>query len=428
MKKYFIGIFVYFSAWGILAPPFQSPDEFSHYIKTCTLKNNPWLLRKINPEIETKNINPLIFFARLHQIPFHASEKINLEALLQIINTKWSSSKEGSTIQVRTTAYTYPPIYYHAVSFPAQFATKTFQLSPFFSNLFYRLTSAFIASLLWCTVIKKIPVLHFRNGLIFLTIFNPMLGFISGCINPDAFTIPLSILAMIYAYDSLFLNKNLYKALFVTILVCLVKASGLILLPIFLLAGIWKRNLKNTIILVLGAYFISKASYYWWCPFEMSGGTTGVNISLFNYFVELPSRFQGWMVAFWGKLGWLDHNLPISWYYVMWSFILLNLPFIEYKNPFVQYQVVSCILYVVLVVGTEFAFLSSSGYTMQGRHFLPASMGLLICVCNNKRILHYIPIFVLAAINILIFQLSWQRYYTFSFFEFVSEVFRSFPR
>lgn len=418
-------VLLYLSFWAVIKPPFQSPDEFSHFIRALSVPQHPWVMEKMEVDLSKERYNPIIGYTKNHTVPFHYEEKYTAHDYQSMKALLWNG--EEGTVGLHTYAFSYPSLYYAVVFSTSQFVTRLLSLNPFNSFYIFRLITVIYASLLWIWVYRALctfpSVYRYRNTLFWSIILIPMLGFISSSINPDAFIIPLISLLMIYSYHVLIPGTKLWQAVTAFILCLFVKPAALILFPVLiLLTGIvlfftdQKRALIKNSLLLLGISFsVSYVGFYHWSQPVLHGNP--VFISLKEYVAQLALKLPSYYIMYWGNLGWLDYSLERSFYSILLGIIFLNIfgcvidwkKFLQLKWPF--YLLSFSVVFCLGVIAGEYHYLSKAGYTIQGRYFLPVSIGLSVFLVHRALLFRYIFVAYLLFLNLALVHEHFIRYF-----------------
>jgi len=236
-------VFAYCSLWAFLKPPGQSPDEIAHIVKVFSIPQAPWFTPAPIFEMDKRLYNPVMDYPSIHLVPLHYDQKFTKKDYVTMKLLSWG--QETGPREVKTSAHSYPGLYYITVSLCSQFLKNIYNLSPFETFCAYRLITAWFAAMLWLWVYHalktvqsakcKVQSVHaikpYRNFMFWGIVLIPMLGFMSSSVNPDAFAFPLTALCMIYSYSAIAEGKNMFSAISVFLLNLFVKPSALLIFP-----------------------------------------------------------------------------------------------------------------------------------------------------------------------------------------------------
>ena len=427
----FLFCLLLFSYWTFFKPPFQAPDEFSHFAKTLSISQG---LFTPNFEFDVKksDLNRLIVALDLHELPFNYHKKIDGRLLRQLKNAPWMMPGEAGTIAIESTAYTYPYPFYALVYWGGQTITDTLALSPYDSIFAYRLVAASCAALLWTLllfILARSPFAAERFYLWGFCVLNPMVAYLAGSINPDALLLPAGALAMLSVYLVFTQGRNLFGAVLFLTLTALFKRPGLFMLALvpIIASGVWflqgrqhtKAILKQTFLLMILPLIGSYLFYYAYAPAATGSEKVihGLNITWLEYLRATYHRLPGIAQGFWGRLGWAEYGLGKCAVALMCLLLAIN--FLYYWRDrdksssfppslllFIGFMVYGLVLYAV-----EIYYLSVIGLFMQGRYLLPALWGVAILLLHRRRWLKRATILVLVCLHVYLSVLTVDRYF-----------------
>ncbi len=422
----FTVIFLYLGLWALVKPPFQAPDEFAHFVKALSFPEAPWATPIRNLGVRDKYLAPLVDFPLLHQIPFHPERKFTAEQIEKMQNMTWPEHVTDEVKLRDSSAHSYPAIYYAALFISGESLTKLFRLTPYQRHYVYRLLSCALAAMLWVLVFAAMGSLPHRFELLMLTVLNPMLGFISSAINPDALIFPLCSLAMIYSYQVLVYDRKLWKAFTSVVLACLVKPAGLILIPciacVAVLSAFFRRKnvaftafALRSALLTVGVWLIVHFGFYYWSPPTMTGAPRPMLLQ--EYILALGPRLDGFFHMYWASFGWLDYGLPRAFYTATLVFVVLHLVSLAgywrrlEQRQYILFMLAFALLYCGGVLAGEFHFISKVGYTIQGRYFIPVALGFSFMTLHPLRWLRSLSLLFLLLMNAVAIWETTVRYY-----------------
>ncbi|MCC6932653.1 MAG: DUF2142 domain-containing protein [Deltaproteobacteria bacterium] len=429
----FIVCWAVLSLWTVIKPPFQTSDEFSHYAKALSISQG-LITPAFEFPVKKADINPLLVALDLHFIPFGANVKIGWDRLRMLKNAVWPYPSHDGLMPIESTAYTYPYPLYALVYYGGQGITDHFKLSPYDSHYTYRLVAAFFAALLWVFFLFLLGRSPFAESKYFLwvfCVFNPVVSFMSGSINPDSILLPAAAIAMISVYMALLQNRYMLLACFALTLTALVKRPGLFMVVIVpaMAAGIcwhssrrvetFKALLPKTLLLTFMPVMLSYALYYAYAPGALDSEKTfhAADVGILGYLAMQWARTGSIAVGFWGSLGWTDYGLPhwaVAFAYLV---VLLNLVmFLKDKSKDNSRQLAIVLFYafiahLAVLYLMEIYYVKIVGFLLQGRYFLPAVLGVAVLLLHDRRWLRYVTMFMLFAFHVYLLEATVERYY-----------------
>jgi hypothetical protein len=183
---------------------------------------------------------------------------------------------------------------------------------------------------------------------------------------------------------------------------------------------------------------IAWCGFYAWSPPRFVGGPPIVarwTTYLTTRWLELPWTWQ----TYWGTLGWLEYTAPVIWYHLLAALTVISLICVllrphthphthtqaqthspqtqpQSQTPtsrlFAGYAALFLGAFLAVTLAGEFFYLPTAGYFLQGRHLLPASLGLAGLMWHRVRPVRYAFLAVLIAMNVLLLHQTVMRYYT----------------
>ena len=195
------------------------------------------------------------------------------------------------------------------------------------------------------------------------------------------------------------------------------------MLPAFAATGValWAfgqitfERLRLAAAVIVGSAAIAWCGFYAWSPPRFVGGPPVVDrwtTYLGTRWLELPTTW----VTYWGTLGWLEYSLPAIWYLALAALIVVSLicVLLRARTPrlFAGYGAIFLFVFLAITLAGEFVFLPTAGYFLQGRHLLPASLGLAGLMWHRVRPVKFVFLAVLIAMNVLLLHQTVLRYYT----------------
>jgi hypothetical protein len=160
---------------------------------------------------------------------------------------------------------------------------------------------------------------------------------------------------------------------------------------------------------------VSAAAFYSWSYIHLHA-TEPLRISIGDYAATSLRFIPHYWVGYWGKLGWLDYSLPVVFY--TWMLLVAAwCAHAAWRAPLQSraaqtYWVACFIAYAGTLFGVEYLYLHEAGYFLQGRYFLPASIGLGAWLLLHRGAAARVTLLSsVIALNVLLFGLTVQRYY-----------------
>lgn len=393
-------LFLFFSIWVVIRPPFQSPDEFWHAARCYGASIPRWIEPDRYIAMTAGAYNPLLDFPLLHEISYRrapgaAIGRVDVEEMRSM---EWLRGNEHIEVPVTGIA-TYPPLYYFLVYVLGRSLTSLFDLSPYNSFYSYCLGSTFIAALAWSLVYRELafelPARGIRRRIFLCLVLNPMTAFLSSSINPDALFMPLSALAAIYAYRST-TDRSSFGRLAVTCFTAsLVKSSSHILIASLAVAVIVsaarKRARPVALAPLAAAFALGYALFHYWSPVELTtrSGAPASAPTAVEFAIIMARSLPGMIKEYWGSLGWLSFTLPRLLYHVLYALIAVNLAFL-YRDraligEFHAFVFLVSISMALAVFAGQYVLYGQLGPVLQGRYFLPGALGFSLFLAHDRR-------------------------------------------
>jgi hypothetical protein len=394
-------VFTLLSAWALLIPPYQVSDEVQHAMRATSVLEQPWLAGDGYFILDQQRTNPI---ARdpgpyLGKLFFRGDLILTRDDVSRIRARKWGEQPPSRTPVREYWAGSSYPILYHLVVFSvAQPVTVAFKLTPYQSSYAYRFVSVTLATFLWALAFRELSsALGTTKAQRVLTLLLsiPMLVFPSAGTNPDAAVFPLATLAIVACWRLLRTGSGAGRAAAFLALTALTKPSGL---PVglavavgagvtWLLGGATRKHALAVAGTALAAIAFSYACFYAWSPPRFFGSGP-VTLSFGSWLMSLVHRSGLLWKMFWGFLGWLDYALPPLWYKVLAVIVCVNGLFaaahVWQRRIDVYLPMVLGVFAATVILG-EFAYLKQAGFNLQGRHLLPAAVGLAPLVLHRAR-------------------------------------------
>jgi len=170
--------------------------------------------------------------------------------------------------------------------------------------------------------------------------------------------------------------------------------------------------------LTIPTFIISYIAFYHWSKPILYGKP--VIIGIWGYFKDFFDKIPAFFVMYWGDLGWLDVRLDGHYYLKLRDILLLNFScvLIGWRNfkekGWAIYFLLFGLIYCAGVVAGEYHYLPIAGYTLQGRYFLPAALGLSAAFSIHRFLpAMYLFMGYLFIFNIALIHESLYRYFGF---------------
>lgn len=385
-------LLVYLTAWAVLKPILQSPDEFHHLLRAESILLQPWTGHPALVTLDQRFVNPLAGWppGEVGKLPFNANAQLSRDDIDALRLVTWLHGPLPQET-ISTPLGTYPPGYYASAFALGESVTQLFDLTPYDSVYAYRFATVLLVVLLWSAVyvaLGRTPETAPHAGAILaLLLLNPMLAFISSAVTPDAVNVPLASLAVLLAYRTLITGAHLWATTIALVACMLTKPSGLLVFG-GIATAITLTAVRGTA--TTRAFFLTGAAtgraalcgvfvFYAWMPTRTALGQR-LDLTVLQYLPSLWNRAPEIVQEYWGVLGWLDYRAPLWWYAALVGVLLLNFVCAwragHDTRRFALFAGVFFIGYIVLFVTGEFLFLPIAGLNFQGRHLLPACIGL----------------------------------------------------
>jgi hypothetical protein len=455
-------VFVYLSFWALIRPPFQTPDEPQHFLRTVSILRSPWFADPGRFELDERFVSPFAFLppdAPLQKLPFYGERRLSAADIAAVKATPWTLHPARLDPFERIYA-SYPTLFYLSLFGAGQSITEVWHLTPYQSAFAYRFVTIAFAALLWAAAyaaLKRTPATHaLAEWILLIVLLNPMLAFMSSGINTDAVSFPLSMLAILSIWQLLTEGTGRRRALLWLLTAAMVKPSAGALF-IALISGVvvlwlfdWWRSRgavlapevqaleprqvsrgPQTAQVVqvtpaaahpwLAVYTIAQAgiivawAFYLWSPL-LFANQEGVQNTLGDFFL-MRWRQLGWVgIELWGRLGWLDYQLSGGWYVLLYALVALNLACVAWRPRrsmgFVIFVATVFLAFGATTLAGEFTYLPQAGYTLQGRYFLPAILGFIApALWHRVTAARYALLAGLIVVSLLLVQKTVSRYY-----------------
>lgn len=426
--RIFFLVFVYFLIWAVIKPPFQAPDEFQHSFKAFSVTREPWLAQENPLDAHLRFINPLTHDPLLGSVPFHPEVTLEQHDIFLLKTQTWGHTGSWSVGKVPSSAFNYPSLYYLPVFALGQGVTELMSLTPYQSIFMYRFATAFLAAMLWTWVYLVLQrTTPYCNAVFLVVLLNPMLAFMSSSINPDAMLYPLSALTILYSFKLFFERDSIALAAWASISACaLTKSTALVMYPtLAMLSGLifFLRKqvyvLRTFSVVALSLLAVYALFYAWATPTSQAlaaQNLKGLNLSVWEYLNQRTFWFL-WE-SYWGNLGWLDYRLSDSFYSVLNWILVANLIWALWhwrkwlQHSFAWYALAFAAIYSAGTFAVEYRLLPVTGWVLQGRYFLPISLGFaMLLLAHEGRLVKWSLVIYLAVFNVAFMGQTVTRYY-----------------
>ena len=387
--------------WGLvlvfLVPPFQVPDEESHYYKAVAVSNGDFLCDEGMISVHQENID-FVNAMNPNAVVFNPEAKFDRNLF-----SEYEDSGDRTIQSVQSPLCSVMP-FPHFVPAMGIFTADVVGASPMIGFYVARVLNLILAVTLLYVAIKLF--MEGRNIIIALGLL-PMSIFLFASLNYDAFFIPLVILLVAFVFKLIWQDRKATVSeiailIVLSILVATTKLGfisiiliSLILISKKLFSKWWYGMIvvAGTIILSLGCVLV----YQSMSPGEFlpewvdtSGQISHILSQPDSYLVTLlrTAKINGWFYikSTVGVFGWLDYGLSvfgyISLFIVFVSFILLEKyrKFLDTRQMVIITGVV--ILTFLMILTGMYIYSSHLASAVvegaQGRYFIPLLFPILV--------------------------------------------------
>jgi hypothetical protein len=423
-------VWIYLGIWALLKAPQQGTDEPQHLLRAASVLLQPWATRTPNwLTLDPRFLNPFVLFTpgEIGNLFYNRNDHLSYEQVARVKGITWDATPPSPALSPHTPLATYPTGYYLPVFLLAEATTKALELSPYQNTYAYRAWTVVLAGFLWLAVFRTLlvtPCVQRRATLLFaFLLLNPMLAFASSGCTPDAVNVPLATLGVLLTYRTLVTGRHGWRATLALIGCGLTKPSILLIfaslpLPTLLLwrsKAIPRRHLIVAGIAVARAATILFCVFYAWSPPRFLAGTPA-KVTLDVYAKQYWSRLPDIWISYWGRLGWLDYELAPPWYTALFVLALLSACVALYRTKddsrsFSAFAALFGVCYFTCMTIGEYWYLPMAGYNFQGRHLLPACVGLAGLVIHDSRFTRWSLVGMLGLLNVMLMHESIVRYF-----------------
>jgi hypothetical protein len=423
-------VWIYLGIWAVLKAPQQGTDEPQHLSHAASVLLQPWATRTPNwLVLDPRFLNPFVRFTpgEIGDLFFNRNHHLSYEQIVRLKSITWDTRPPSPALSPYAPIATYPTGYYLPVFLLAEATTTLLDLSPYQNTYAYRFWTVVLAGLLWLAVLRTLVVTpgvqtHATLLLAFL-LLNPMLAFVSSSCTPDAVNVPLATLGVLLTYRTLITGRHGWLATFALIACGLTKPTlplilaslPLPMLQLWLSHAIPRRHLIAAGIAVARAAVISFCVFYAWSPPRFHSSTP-IEVTLDVYAQRYWSRLPDIWISYWGRLGWLDYELDWPWYAALFMLAVVSACVAVYRSTgdarrFAAFAALFGLCYFASMTIGEYWYLPVAGYNFQGRHLLPACVGLAGLVMHDGRIARWTLVGMLGLLNVMLMHESIVRYF-----------------
>jgi hypothetical protein len=170
------------------------------------------------------------------------------------------------------------------------------------------------------------------------------------------------------------------------------------------------------LLVVFQAAIAAAWGFYLWSPL-LFADQQGSHDSLRAYVVRRIRDIDSIAIELWGRLGWLDYEIGAGWYVLLYVLVAINLACVDWRprRPSLAVSAFACTVllgFVVMTLAGEYGYLTQAGYTLQGRYFLPAILGVASLVLSHRvPLARYALLAGVVVVNLLLAQRTVTRYY-----------------
>ena len=423
----FAAVAAYLTLWAGLKPVLQAPDEPQHLMKANAVLKQPWLTAGAQFDHDPRFVNPLPLWTppELGKVFFRGDLAMSEADVDAVKRADWVPADRRPGLETYHVALaSYPTVYYFAAFVLAEPVIAASKASAYQAIFVYRMVTVLLAALAWTAVyveLRRTDVLRPRVPLLLLFLLaNPMLAFVSASVNTDALSIPLCICGALASWRLLSTGTGHARALAWLVLAALVKPAGLQMMVAVGVASLgawsWSRTLHPipALICVGRALATSYALFYGWSYIHLYAGGP-LQLGVFRY-ASTSARLLGdtW-VMYWGQLGWLDYTLPVAFYFVVFGAFVWALRE-AWRRPGLgrETQIYFGLCFVVFAAtmyAVEYSYLREAGLIIQGRYFLPASIGLAPLLFHRSTAARLALVGSVVVLNVGLMAATIQRYY-----------------
>ncbi len=402
-----------------VTPPFQSPDEVNHFYRIWQISNGQLSGVKYDNRVggflptEFESLTKPFLESRYTDHPVFSDSLMNVQFNLH----------EGN--QLRFYDFPNTAVYNAAGYFPQVIAVKILRISGL-SLLQIYYGARIISLLFWLMVIycalKILPVYRWLFTLLALL---PMSVYINSFLSADMLINGISFLFIAHVFNLLkegasFTKKQFFLFVFFAIGFCVAKTVYFPFLILLLLIpkNMYRDNLQRysfyaiiTVVTLVSGYFILNQSGAIYTPYsdynvKFRDGPDlimGANMKgQIDYMLNNPASFFGVFVnslkgnahaisiAYIGRLGWFNVDLP-GWYIII-AYVFIVLVLFSKGDEFVltKRQILICVIAflssIYIIILSQYLTWANVGDSrlviLQGRYFIPIFPVLFIIIAS----------------------------------------------
>ena len=137
-------VVIYLGVWAVIRPPFQTPDEVQHHMRTTSVLRDPWVAQPGYWAVDPRFTNPLAYWtpSMLDKLFFNPVNKLSRGDVTALKQIAWpdTSIQPPSEPYARAIA-SYPTLYYLTLFAIAEPVTRLPALTPYDALYAYRFVS-----------------------------------------------------------------------------------------------------------------------------------------------------------------------------------------------------------------------------------------------------------------------------------------------
>jgi hypothetical protein len=424
------------TAWAVIKPPLQAPDEPQHVLRATSVPLAPWVAGVQSFAIDGPHAITLVWGVSpvLHGLIQHRELYLSRDQVEAL--KKHPHVRLPDNLRITTAVASYPPLFYWYV-FGASELARALGLTPWQTLHLLRFAVVLLVAPLWAGVFLALRHAGYARSRaaasVAVILGVPMYTFLGSSVNPDAVVVPLAIWLTILCWHGLWAAPRGRAIAIVALGLLFTKPSSLQVVLAILGAttayALWRRESWRHALEVgrtLGACTLAAmAAYYAWAPPALSDGD-GLNRTALQYLVELLPRIPRLWVMLWGDLGWLEYHAAPAFYVVLLVVTLACIVWMAYARlgwvngaPF--FAVYTFLLTASTLTG-EFTSLHRTGHMLQGRYFLSGLVCAVPVMAHGPLVLRVALGAAVAALHVTLFWLTFVRYWHADFGAFFASL------
>ncbi len=403
---------IYGVCFLIITPPFQVPDEQTHFYKALYLSEGNIIPEKLGnesgvyvPESAQTTVNKFNFLI------FHPENKLKPDYISHLLYLPLNSNNKTFVSFSTVAIISYPPTPYLASGLGIALG-QIFNLSPLLLMYIGRLMNLLVFILVIYLAIKITPI----HKWVFLALaLMPMAIFQGSSLSADGLTIALSFLVIAVFFKHAFDNKNIinnidiYIIFLLILILALTKQPYFLLLLLFLLVPVRKFSSRNKMVLIFCLLFLSTILVGGTWNLLMGGFyVTHPNVSIqgqLSFILSHPLQFilalintfiygdkMFYLSTFVGNLGFADTPLP-GWLIYSYMLFLVLISILD-KNSITitkKQKLISLMtLFLIFIATCGLLYLSwtpvgkNSILGISSRYFIPIAPLFFFLFYNQK--------------------------------------------